>query len=150
MDDIKALMAWGMLLVTETAQFLVGAVILAFAIIALWKLFQKAGQKGWKILIPGYNIYTMYKIAWNVSMFWMIIIASVSGLVLVCLFPNMLGSILLILCYLAVLIIDIIFHVKLAAAYGKSGGFAVGLIFLPLIFIMILGLGKAKYIGPQI
>ena len=36
---------------------------------------------------------------------------------------------------------------KLAKAFGKTSGFGVGLIFLYPIFLMILGFGKAEYIG---
>ena len=41
----------------------------------------------------------------------------------------------------------IITMVKLAKAFGKSGGFAVGLIFLSIIFYCILAFGDAQYIG---
>jgi Family of unknown function (DUF5684) len=34
------------------------------------------------------------------------------------------------------------------ANYGKGAGFTVGLIFLPFIFIPILGYGRAVYQGP--
>ncbi|MGN0240639.1 MAG: DUF5684 domain-containing protein [Candidatus Weimeria sp.] len=44
--------------------------------------------------------------------------------------------------------IAIIFEVKLAKAFGESGAFAVGLIFLPNIFQLILGFGSSQYIGP--
>lgn len=32
-------------------------------IVALWKVFEKAGEKGWKSLIPLYNLYIYCKIA---------------------------------------------------------------------------------------
>jgi hypothetical protein len=38
--------------------------------------------------------------------------------------------------------------VDLAKSFGKSGGYAVGLIFLSFIFIPMLGFGSAKYVGP--
>ena len=46
-------------------------------------------------------------------------------------------------------VILIMLYVKLAKAFGKSGGFAAGLIFLNLIFVCILGFGSAQYIGPD-
>jgi hypothetical protein len=39
--------------------------------------------------------------------------------------------------------------IALAQVFGKSGGFAVGLIFLSLIFMAILAFGDAKYLGSQ-
>ena len=40
-------------------------IILAFyvlIIVAQWKIFTKAGQEGWKALIPIYNVVVLYKI----------------------------------------------------------------------------------------
>ena len=31
-------------------------------IIGQWKMFEKAGESGWKALIPIYNLYILYKI----------------------------------------------------------------------------------------
>lgn len=33
--------------------------------IAYWKIFEKAGEPGWKALIPFYNTYSQYKFTWN-------------------------------------------------------------------------------------
>ena len=46
-------------------------------------------------------------------------------------------------------IISIMYSVKLAKAFGKGTGFAIGLIFLSPIFMLILGLGDATYHGAQ-
>jgi signal peptidase I len=37
-------------------------VIIAATIVGLWKIFEKAGEKGWKALIPVYNYYIWLKI----------------------------------------------------------------------------------------
>lgn len=37
--------------------------------------------------------------------------------------------------------------IKLAKAFNKDGAFAVGLIFLNIIFLAILAFGKARYSG---
>ncbi|MBZ0199154.1 MAG: DUF5684 domain-containing protein, partial [Ignavibacteriaceae bacterium] len=39
--------------------------------------------------------------------------------------------------------------VDLAKVFGKGGGFAAGLIFLPMIFYPILGFGDAEYSSPN-
>lgn len=36
-------------------------------IVALWRIFTKAGEKGWNCLIPIYNMYILFKIANNVG-----------------------------------------------------------------------------------
>lgn len=38
-------------------------------------------------------------------------------------------------------------QMKLAKAFGKGGGFALGLIFFSPIFYAILGFGSAEYLG---
>lgn len=43
--------------------FLVSLVVLVVVFIGCWKMFEKAGQPGWAILIPIYNAYIMLKIA---------------------------------------------------------------------------------------
>ena len=96
-------------------------------IIAMWKIFEKAGEPGWAAVIPFYNAYILFKITWGNG--W---------------------KFLLLLIPIANIVISIITMVKLAKAFGKSGGFAVGLIFLGPIFMLILGFGDAQYLGvPQ-
>ena len=45
------------------------------------------------------------------------------------------------------LIIMIILSIELAKCFGKGGGFAAGLILLPIIFYPILAFGSAEYQG---
>jgi hypothetical protein len=94
------------------------------AVIALWKIFEKAGEPGWGAIIPFYNAYLLFKITWGNG--W---------------------NFLLLLIPIANIVIAIITMVKLAKAFGKSGGFAVGLIFLSLIFECILAFGNSTYQG---
>ena len=44
---------------------------------------------------------------------------------------------------------SLIAFVKLGKAVGKSGGFLVGMFFVPFVFLPILAFGKAQYIGPD-
>jgi hypothetical protein len=41
---------------------IVGLLVAVLLIVALWKIFTKAGQPGWASLIPIYNIYIWCKI----------------------------------------------------------------------------------------
>ena len=45
-------------------------------------------------------------------------------------------------------IINIIRGYKLAKVFNKGTIFTIGLILLPELFEIILGMGKAKYVGP--
>ena len=49
----------------------------ALTILANWLMFMKAGEAGWKSIIPVYNTYTAYKIAWTPNMFWIYFIFTV-------------------------------------------------------------------------
>ncbi|MBU0716128.1 MAG: signal peptidase I [Verrucomicrobia bacterium] len=100
---------------------------LAFSIlmiVAMWKVFVKAGRPGWAVLIPIYNTYVFLKIAGK------------PGWWLIWFFIPLLN-----------LIFGIIATVAFAQRFGKGAGFTVGLIFLPIIFIPILAFGEAQYVG---
>ena len=101
-------------------------VVMVVAIIAMWKVFTKAGEEGWKSIIPIYNTIVLFKIA---------------GLN-----PLM---VLLYLVPVANIVVTILLYINLAKAFGKGGGFAAGLIFLNTIFMLILGFGDSQYVGPQ-
>lgn len=101
-------------------------IINALFIVAWWKIFEKAHEAGWKSLIPFYNEYILFKIAWGNGVLFLLMFIP---------FVN--------------IIIAIILEVKLAKAYGHSGGFAVGLIFLSNIFTLILAFDSSQYIGPN-
>ena len=45
--------------------------------------------------------------------------------------------------------LSIVSTVKLAKAFNQSTAFIFGLLFLSPIFQMILGFGKAEYVGPE-
>ena len=50
------------------------AVVLVLYVLAYWMIFRKAGEAGWKALIPFYGTYIEYKLFWNNRMFvlWLI------------------------------------------------------------------------------
>lgn len=94
-------------------------------IVSQWLLFNKAGEAGWAAIVPFYNLYVLFKITWG------------SGV-----------KFLLLLIPIANVVIAIITLVKLAKAFGKGGGFACGLIFLPYIFYPIMAFSKnISYVG---
>ena len=110
---------------------IISIAVAVFEIIVMWKLFTKAGKPGWAAIVPFYNLYVLFEITWGNG--WLFLLTFLAIIPIV-------GSI-------AVLVIMIITMVKLAKAFGKSGGFAVGLVFLTLIFEAILAFGDSKYVG---
>ena len=111
-------------------------IILAFyvlIIVAQWKIFTKAGQEGWKALIPIYNVVVLYKIIglspWLLLLYLLSVVPVVGWIISIAL--------------------SIVSTVKLAKAFNQSTAFIFGLLFLSPIFQMILGFGKAEYVGAE-
>lgn len=115
--------------------------------VAYWKIFTKAGEPGWKSLIPLYNTYTQYKLTWAPVWFFVfagcvclnIFFGSIEGA------ASYVGSI----ATLVSGVISIISNHKLSTAFGHGIGFTIGLILLNPIFMLILGFGDSQYQGPQ-
>lgn len=102
-------------------------------VVAMWKIFEKAGEAGWKSLIPLYNLYILLKI---IRFNWLLLLG-----LLIFIIPILswaIGAI-----YLVVL--QVIVCYRLARSFGKELGYTLGLIFLTPIFYLMLGFGDAKY-----
>ena len=97
-------------------------VIAVIMIVANWKIYTKAGKPGWASIVPFYNMYVMYEIAgMNGWMFLLTFITIVN------------------------IVIQIMLYLNLAKKFGKSTGFAIGLILLNPIFLLLLAFGNAEY-----
>ncbi len=117
------------------AVSLIGLIIAVIAIVAMWKIFVKAGQPGWKAIIPGYNSWTLAEIAGKPG--WWGIVGLAGAIPLV----GFIASI-------AAFVLYIIIALELAKKFGKSSAFAVfGLIIFSIVGLLILGFGDAKYDG---
>lgn len=110
----------------SAAYYVVYIIVAIFMIVCLWKIFAKANEPGWAAIVPFYNYYVEFKIAWGNGWKFLLLLIPVANIVFA-----------------------IMLEVKMAKAFGKGGGFAAGLIFLPVIFYPILAFGNAQYIGPQ-
>ena len=119
-------------------------VIYILQVIGMWKVFKKSGEEGWKAIIPIYNQYTMCKIT-GVNPWWVLIVVVASGLSGA--FTNSdLNTVVSLLCSIVSIYFSVLLYVSLARAFGKSDGFAVGLILLNPIFLLILGCGSSQFI----
>lgn len=122
----------------------VGLVIYVLQVIGMWKVFKKSGEEGWKAIIPVYNTYTMCKVT-GVNPWWVLIVVVASGLTS-SLGESDLASVVSLLSSIITIYFSVLLYVSLARAFGKSNGFAVGLILLNPIFLLILGCGDSKFI----
>ena len=84
-----------------------------------------AGKPGWGAIIPFYNMYCLFEMSFGTG--W---------LFLLCLVPCV------------NVVITIIMWIKLAQAFGKGAAYGIGILFLPVVFLPMLGFGDAQYIGP--
>ena len=120
-------------------------------IIANWKIFTKAGEAGWKSIIPVYSDYVSYKIAWQTGYFWLTVILSIiSSVAQGFATPdadNMMILAIVSLVRIIMIIVSVMYSVKLSRAFGHGIGFAIGLIFLQPIFMLILGFSSDQYVG---
>lgn len=114
-----------------TAIYAMMLIFTVLLIVAQWRLFSKAGEKGWKSLIPIYNMVTLYKII-GLSP-WLLLVY--------------LASVIPVVGYIAIFVLTIVSMIKLGQAFGKSTGFIVGLVLLSPIFQLILGFGSSEYVG---
>ena len=108
-----------------TIYVIISLAVGLLVVIGMWLIFSKAGKPGWAAIIPLYNIYVLLQVVGRPG--WWLILFFIP-------FVN--------------LIVGILVFVDLAKSFGKSGGYAVGLIFLSFIFIPMFGFGSAKYVGP--
>jgi len=118
--------ALGGLLALGGTMMLVLMAFVVIAIVGIWKVFVKAGQPGWAILVPLYNVYILLKIAGRPGWWLLLMIIPLVNIVIA-----------------ALVAIDI------AKAFGQSAAFGIFLLFLLSgIGYLVLGFGDYKYVGP--
>lgn len=116
MDNTMTVLVWVLALLVSV-----------LALIGWWKLFEKAEEAGWKVLIPLYNTYTFFRIAGR----------------------NGWGFLLLMIPFVN-FIVTIVVSMDMAKHFGKSAAYGIFAIWLlPFIGALDLGLGKATYVGPK-
>jgi len=111
-----------------TTSWIIGIALYVLSVVALWRVFSKAGYPGVLAIIPIVNLFILVKVAGYSA--W---------LTLLYIIP----------------IVDIVFSIMVAfrigRAFGKGGVFSFFLLWLPALqFIgyMILGFGRATYTKP--
>ena len=96
--------------------------VVGLTVLAVWiswfKLFNKAGQSGWKALVPFLNLFIFTKIV-EKPVWWIVI-------------------------YLIVPLGYILSAHQVSKLFGKNIVFSLGLIFLPFVFFPLLAFGKAQ------
>jgi hypothetical protein len=102
---------------------LIWVLVIIVSIVAMWKVYAKAGKPGWTSIVPIYNMVVLLEIVKKPT--WWVLLMFVP-------FVNV--------------IVWFVMCTELAKAFGKGIGFTIGLILLPFVFYPILAFGKARYV----
>lgn len=151
---MDALSLIGIFVIYETTRLLLLFMWWLLQVIANWTIYRKAGEAGWKSIIPFYGDYISYKIAWKGSVYWLLLLAIAGCYVSACFITaadgsvNMAAYALAMSALLFAAVIHIIKMMKKARAFGKGTLFGLGLVVLTPIFNLILGFGRSTYKGP--
>jgi len=104
--------------------FFVGIMVLM--IIAKWKVYEKANQPGWAVLIPIYNTLVFLQIVGKPWWWIFLMIIPYVNLIFIIWASNMLSK-----------------------SFGKEEAFTVGIVLLPYVFYPIIAFSKdINYLGP--
>lgn len=167
-DEAVAIL--GVILLVYAIVMIVAIVLGVMNIIALWKLYEKAGEPGWSAVVPVYNFVQMikiatgeYKVLWAYLIMWggYMVVSFISGVLGGIMEAMTDSSVLLSLFSLAMALIIMFMGIGMAViagymsymfskSYGKSTTFCVLSIFFFPITNMIMGFDKTiTYVGPK-
>lgn len=108
-----------------TGTMVMSLIVALFSIVTMWMIFKKAGQPGWAVIIPIYNLVVLFRVIkldwWHILIFLFVPFAAV--------------------------VYAIIIPLKLAKVFGKSTAFGVLSIFFSIITNAILAFGSDEYQG---
>lgn len=100
--------------------------VTAVTMAGIWQIFTKTGEAGWKSLVPLYNV-----------MLWLQMIGRPGWYVLALVTPPTAVAVWAVLAF------------GTARSFGRGILFALGVTFLPFVFIPVLGFGQSVYVGPM-
>lgn len=129
---------------------IISLVIAILKLIGTWKMLTKAGESGWKSLIPFYNQWTLCKVA-GISPYWVleiIVVSMINTVLNGILGSNVISGILSLIVYANTIYFWVILSISLAKSFGKDTGFGVATVFFSFITYPMMGMGSATYAGP--
>lgn len=103
-----------------------GLLFVLLLIASFWKVFTKAGQAGWKSLIPIYNLFVLLQIAGCPGWWFLMFFLPVVNIYFL-----------------------VVMHIRLAEKFGKSALYGFALFLFGFIFFPLLAFGPATYEGEE-
>ena len=109
-------------------KFFCGFLVVVFAIgllqvVAMWVVFDKAGQPGWAVLVPIYNMWVLAEVG-DKPGWWGLLMCF-------CGFIPFIGPI-------VGFVLSVVILIGVARAFGRGVGFGIGLSLVPFVFYPIL------------
>lgn len=148
---------------TSTPSFWISLILFVLTVIGEWKILEKAGEPGWKALIPFYRFYILFKVFWDQKIYWLSLIVDI--ILSICTFYSifilivamsvmmfggdvdvpMLGVALFVgfICAIARIVIWFKLYREIARCFGQGALFTIGMFLLSGVFFMILGFGSS-------
>jgi len=124
-----------------TFLFIILGIIIIAAIvvgaIAYWKLFKKAGRKGWESIVPFYSYWVLVEIA-GLNWWWFLLIIS-SNIVSILGLEDLEG-----IASLVNLFASFNCYYNIAKKFNKSKGYSICAGIFSFIFMLILGFSKKE------
>lgn len=97
-------------------------IISIWTIVCMWRLFTKAGEAGWKSIIPFYNTYIMFQLFTGNGWYMFLMLVPVLNIV-----------------------VAVMLCIRIAQCMGKGIGMGILNIFFQPIVLGILAFGSAEY-----
>jgi len=98
------------------------SILLLFMMSGMWRVFEKAGEKGYWAIIPFYNLYRLARVTdFPKSWTWLLFIPGINAILM------------------------IIVCLELARLFKKSAFFGLFLVAVPFVAFPILGFGKSVF-----
>ena len=115
--------------------FLMAVCLMILTVIGYWGVFCKAGEKGWKVK-PSVCL-----IKWLCLCLYEVVSVTLKAGVLLEMLQLILPSI--------AFVLTVMLYHRLSKAFGHGFGYTVGIMFLPFIFVLLLGVGRSRYTRPD-
>ena len=116
---------------------LIALAVVILVVIAYCKIFDKAGEKWWKGIIPVYNWWVETRVC-GLAWYWFLIFAVLTAI-------STKGSDVSWVVTMGVVLTSFNYNYGLAKKFGRSNGFAVFNTIFPVIGLPILAFGASKY-----
>ncbi len=152
MAGLAGLLGAGVVVIIMIVSIAIALALTVFIIIVNWKLLEKAGEPGWKAIIPFYNLYTMCDISMTKPtsiVVFVIYMVAYAGIPLT-LIPY-LGIVVSLIISPIMYISAGVLNFAIPKAYGKDVGMSVLSIFFAPIVRAILAFSKdTEYTGTKL